>query len=117
MSSHNQPPRQIASNLLFLREGAPLRNPLIRLSESGAVLSIEQCEAPDAEPFTQFYAGIMVLEFPDAYKEAFEQLRSSSQPLDVALSSVVGRGSAVVVISGVDYERMVLTEGSKIKRL
>lgn len=66
MSSFVQPSRRIASNLLWTSRGL-LRNPVIGVAEDGCILSVDQCDAPDRLPGTEFYAGILAPGLIDAH--------------------------------------------------
>lgn len=37
-----------------------MRHPLVEVDERGTILRIDTCEAPDREPLTEFYAGILL---------------------------------------------------------
>lgn len=110
--------RKIASNLLWTPQGI-VRRPLVTFDAEGRVRSVEVCDAPDREPFTEFFAGLMVTGFPAAYREAFDRLRAcADEPLTEALARIAGCEEGVaVVISGLDYASMRLTERSSVARI
>ena len=67
--SSSVPPRRIASNWLWTPEGF-LRRPLVTLDDGGRILDVRTCDAPDREPFTEFYAGVLVAGFPSDWRGA-----------------------------------------------
>ncbi len=86
---------------------------------AGRVCAVEVCDAPDREPFTEFFAGLMVTGFPAAYREAFSRLQAcAGEPLFESLARIAGCEEGVaVVISGLDYASMRLTERSSVARI
>ena len=52
--------RKIASNKLLTREGL-LEHPLLEVDDAGHILSIRTSADPDREPFTEFYAGLLIV--------------------------------------------------------
>ena len=62
-SSAPRPSRRIASNLLWTPQGL-VRHPLLTLGADGRVLSAECCPDPDRLAATEFYAGLLVPDFP-----------------------------------------------------
>lgn len=110
-------PRKIASNLLWTPQGV-VPSPLVTLGADGRVLAVEQCPAPDRCAATEFYAGLFVPEFPAAFREAFERLRTDALPLPETLADCVpAPGGVPVIISGLDYDTLRLTSRSRIRRL
>lgn len=108
--------RRIASNLLWTPQGV-VRNPLVTFYGDGGGFLVERCSAPDRLPQTEFYAGMLVADFPQDYLSAFERLRESPEDLSELLPHTVMPGGVWVVISGLDYARMRLTPHSRIQRL
>ena len=90
-SSAPRPSRRIASNLLWTPQGL-VRHPLLTLGADGRVLSAEYCPDPDRLAATEFYAGLLVPDFPADYRAAFD-------------------------ISGLDYDSLRLTPQSQIRKL
>lgn len=107
--------RKIASNLLWTPQGI-VRNPMVTLSVGGSVCAVEVCDSPDNQPFTEFYAGLLVLDFPADYQTAFKWLRAQHQPLPELLPHLP-KGSAIVVLSGLNYTDLRLLSDSRIQRL
>lgn len=118
MNSSEQPLRRIASNRLWTPQGI-VPWPLVTLSADGRVLSVETCRDPDRRAGTEFYAGLLVEDFPADYRRGFDALRARiSEPLSVTLPTVVTPGRGVwVVLSGLDYATLRLTPQSRILRL
>lgn len=117
--SSSVPPRRIASNWLW-RDGRLSRDPLVELSADGSLLSCVRCEAPDREPFTEFYAGVLVAGFPSDWRGAFEWLRARRErPLAELLEALPrpDAGGVWVLLSGLDYASMRLTDRSRIRLL
>ncbi|MDE6624575.1 MAG: cytosine deaminase [Alistipes sp.] len=110
-------PRKIASNLLWTPQGV-VRSPLATLDADGRVLCVEQCPDPDRRAATEFYAGLLVAEFPAAFREAFERLKTDGRPLSESLAECVpAPGGVPVIISGLDYDTLLPTSRSRIRRL
>lgn len=59
-------PRRIASHGLLTDRGW-LRNPLVEIGPDGTILSVATCEHPDREPYTEFYAGMLLPGLVDAH--------------------------------------------------
>ena len=108
-SSAPRPSRRIASNLLWTPQGL-VRHPLLTLGADGRVLSAECCPDPDRLAATEFYAGLLVPDFPADY-------RAAALPLSELLPRIVTPGGALVVISGLDYDSLRLTPQSQIRKL
>lgn len=117
MNSSVQPfRRRIASNLLWTPEGL-VRRPLVTFFGEAGDFLVESCAAPDRLASTEFYAGLLVADFPAEYRTAFERLRASDEDLLTTLPQTVVEGGIWVVISGLDYATMRLTPQSRIQRL
>lgn len=118
MNSSGQPIRWIASNRLWTPQGL-LQNPLVTLAADGSVLSVDICSDPDRQPFTEFYAGILVLRFPADFRTVFAGLLLDTQtPLPEVLAALITPdGGIPVVISGVDYTTLSLTPLAQIRRI
>lgn len=118
MNSSEQPLRRIASNRLWT-SGGIVRWPLVTLSAEGRVLRIERCPDPDRRAGTEFYAGLLVGDFPADYRRAFDALLTRlSEPLTETLPPLLRPGEGVwVVLSGLDYATLRLTPQSRILRL
>lgn len=118
MNSSEQPLRRIASNRLWTPQGV-VSWPLVTLSADGRVLRVETCRDPDRRAGTEFYAGLLVCDFPADYRRAFDALLArSAEPLTVTLPPLLTPGCGVwVVLSGLDYATLRLTPQSQILRL
>lgn len=118
MNSSVPPIRRIASNLLWTAEGI-VRNPLLEVAADGTVCRAGTCDAPDRVPFAEFYAGLLVPGFPADWQQAFARIAAdAATPLDEQLRRLPpSPGGVLVVISGLDYERMLLTPDSRIRSL
>lgn len=92
-----------------------MRNPLVEFSPDGAIVSVVRCETPDREARTEFYAGVLVVGFPDDFRTVFATL-TADRPLFEQLAALPS-GGAVVVLSGLDYDRFYLTPESRIERV
>lgn len=92
-----------------------MRNPLLTVAGDGLVLCVESCAEPDSVPCVEFYSGMLVAEFPADWRGTFEAMKTRMEPLDELLRAVVPAPDGVlVVISGLDYDAMRLTERSQI---
>ena len=107
--------RRIASNLLWTPQGL-VRHPVVTFYGERDFL-VESCPAPDRLPATEFHAGLLVGDFPEDYRAAFERLRSDTDDLSTALPRVVVPHGIWVVLSGLDYAALRLTPHSRIQRL
>lgn len=72
---------------------------------------------PDRLAATEFYAGLLVPDFPADYRAAFDGMRAAALPLSELLPQAVTPGGVLVVISGLDYESLRLTPQSQIRKL
>ena len=100
-SSAPRPSRRIASNLLWTPQGL-VRHPLLTLGADGRVLSAESCPDPDRLAATEFYAGLLVPDFPADYRAAFDGMRAAALPLSELLPRIVTPGGALVEIMNED---------------
>lgn len=122
MNSSVPPFRRIASNRLWTPAGV-VRNPVVEVASDGRILSVESLADPDRLPLTEFYAGLLVPAFPDDYRAAFAALLARrDRPLAELLSELIPadgalRGGALVVISGLDYATLRLTDRAEIRLL
>lgn len=107
--------RRIASNLLWTPQGL-VRRPLVTFYGDGTYL-VETCAVPDRLPATEFYAGMLVADFPADYRRAFERLRAAEDDLSATLPQTVVEGGIWVVLSGLDYAALRLTPQSRIQPL
>lgn len=127
MNSCVPPFRKIASNGLWTPDGV-MRHPLVTLSGEGCVIATTECVDPDRQPFTEFYAGLLVADFPVDYRTAFDELRAvcgtvpqtsdvaGALSLDEALRHVVpAEPGCLVVLSGLEYAPLRLTPQSRIR--
>lgn len=113
--------RKIASNLLWQPQGV-VRNPLVTLSPEGRITAAAVCPEPDRQAGTEFYAGLLVPDFPADFRTAFARMQSEARHGGPALSEqlaalVPAAGGIPVVISGIDYAAMRLTDRAQIRSL
>lgn len=110
--------RRIASNLLWTPRGL-VRNPLAELAPDGRVLRLHTCAEPDREACTAFHPGVLVPGFPADFRAAFDRLLAEADtPLPELLARLGTHDDGVtVVLSGLDYDTMRLTQRSRIRRL
>jgi hypothetical protein len=117
MNSSGAPIRRIAANLMWRPEGL-VRNPLAEIGPDGRILRVDACPDPDRQPCTEFYAGLLVADFPADWRETFERLLSQSDtPLPELLARLPRQRGVPVAISGLDYATMRLTPRARIRRL
>ena len=107
--------RKIASNLLLDRGGLH-RDPLVELDAEGQLSSVRFVPHPDREPFTEFYAGLLVVGL-----EGFDpaQLQADhTTPLPELLAPYLHPDSRrVVLLTGLDYDRLTATDRTRIHLL
>ncbi len=109
------PLRKIASNLLWTPRGI-FRHPLVEVAEDGRIAAVSSCSDPDRLPFVEFRPGLLVPDFPRDFRAAFRSL-----PVDLPLTRslppllVPGRG-LLVVLSGLDYDSLMLTPAARIDK-
>lgn len=72
---------------------------------------------PDRLAATEFYAGLLVADFPADFRPAFERMRAEGGDLAELLPRMVVEGGVWVVISGLDYAALRLTPQSRIRPL
>lgn len=110
--------RRIAAHLLWT-PGGIVRHPVAEVGEHGDVRWIGSSADPDREPFTAFFAGLLVPDFPRDFRAVFARLQMQPDiSLAEVLSAVVTPGCGVpVVISGLDYETLRLTPHSRIMKV
>ncbi len=83
--SSSVPLRRVAANRLWTPEGV-LRNPLVEWGADGRIRRITTCGEPDRLAGTEFYAGLLVVEFPADFRTAFARLQAQPEvPLTEAL--------------------------------
>lgn len=116
------PCRKIASNLLLTAAGDLVRAPLVCLSAEGRLLAVHRTgEAAEADrsPFTEFYAGLLVPHFPADWRDRFEALRGDrTTPLPQLLAPLLlPEGGVLLLLSGLDYGRLTLTDRSVIRQI
>lgn len=107
--------RKIASNLLLDRSGLH-RDPLVELDEEGQFASVRLVPHPDREPFTEFYAGLLVVGL-----EGFDPATLSADrttPLPELLAPYLHPESRrAVLLTGLDYDRLTATDRTRIHLL
>ncbi len=103
--------RRIASNLLF--DGRRLlRNPLVCLTDEGQVSEICTTDAPDREPFTEFYAGLLVVGLDDAALPSLLADHTTPIPDLLAPHTNPARGR-LTHLTGLDYTTLRFTPESR----
>ncbi len=110
--------RRIAASLLWTPRGL-VRRPVVEIGACGDVRRVGSSDDPDREPFTAFFAGLLVFDFPQDFRGAFARLQAQPKvPLAESLPAVVTPGCGVpVVISGLEYDGLRLTPHSRIMRV
>ena len=107
--------RRIASNLLLDSRGLH-RNPLVELDDGGGFVSVRCEPQPDREPFTEFYAGLLVVGL-----EGFDpaQLHADrTTPLPELLTPHLNPDNRrVVLLTGLDYDRLTTTDRTRLHLL
>lgn len=95
-----------------------VRNPLAEVADDGRVVRVAACPDPDRQPCTEFYAGLLVADFPADWRGTFDRLLSESDtPLPEQLARLPRQRGVLVAISGLDYATMRLTSRARIRRL
>ncbi len=98
-----------------------VRNPLVGFDSSGCAVEILSCDEPDRKPFTEFYAGLMVLDFPVRWRETFSaMMQRRDKPLEELLEEIVlptSETTCTVIISGMEYSPLRLTAQSEIVKI
>lgn len=103
--------RRIASNLLF--DGRQLlHNPLVHLTDEGLVSEIRTTDTPDREPFTEFYAGLLVVGLDDAVLPSL--LTDHTTPLlDLLAPHTNPARGRLTHLTGLDYTALRFTPESR----
>lgn len=107
--------RKIASNLLLDRGGLH-RDPLVELDEEGQLASVRFVSHPDREPFTEFFAGLLVVGL-EGFNPA--QLQADhTTPLPELLAPYLHPESRrAVLLTGLNYDRLTATDRTRIHLL
>ncbi|MFI3317743.1 MAG: hypothetical protein SNH88_00965 [Rikenellaceae bacterium] len=103
--------RKIASNLALV-EGAVIKNPLLTIDHNEVIIAIDRWERVDSTPYCEFYSGLIFGSYQPYTPEPIAPLLAQ---LPRALK--VGTSCQLYLLSGIDYERMQLTEHSQVERL
>ena len=106
--------RKIASNKLLNRDGLLLLNPLVELDEQGLIMQITTTCSPDCEPFTEFYAGLLVV---GLNKMLAAEVMQSTQPLTEWLPSRLTDNSELWLLSSLDFQTLRPTPQTHIQRI
>ena len=113
----NKPHRRIAAHRLWTPQGV-VEHPVVTLSPEGRIAALETAADPDRMAATEFRAGVLVPDFPADYRAAFaELLREGGSLAELLPARVPAPGGRWVVICGLDYAEMRLTEQSRIDLL
>lgn len=101
------PGRRIAAHWLWTPQGL-VHHPVVTLAADGGPAAVEVCAEPDRLAATEFYAGLLIFDFPADYAAAFAALCRDGRPLPELLPRLLaGRCPAdegcTVVVSGLDY--------------
>lgn len=105
--------RKIASNKALTHQGV-IDNPLVELDERGVVVRITRCETPDREPFTEHYAGLLVVGLDDALQK---ELLSRHDPLPDWLPERLPQQGELYLVTGLDYHSLCTTPHTTFRRL
>lgn len=110
--------RRIAASLLWTPRGI-VRHPLVEIAGDGRVRFVASCPDPDRQPFVEFRAGLLVPDFPEDFRRAFERLQAQPEAaLSETLPALVVPGQGIpVVISGLDYSDLRLTPAARIEKI
>ena len=86
----------------------------MELSDEGCVLAVGRCSTPDREPFTEFYAGVLVVGL--SCEAVAAVAHDHTTPLAELLPPLVDPTSErLVLLSGLDYQTMCLTERTVVR--
>ncbi len=105
--------RRIASNKLLTREGI-LEHPLLEVDDTGCILSIRTTSDPDREPFTEFYAGLLVV---GLNAELVERTKKDNASLLDTLPSLLHPNEGLYLVTGIDYRTLQPTPAMQFLRL
>ena len=89
-------------------------NPLVELDEAGRVVQVTFTAAPDREPFTEFYAGLLVVGLDNVHTE---ELLHCLQPLTEWLPSRLTDSSELYLLTGLDFRTLCTTPQTRIQRI
>lgn len=87
-------------------------NPLIELDERGLVVRITRCESPDREPFTEHYAGLLVVGLDEAL---CKELPMRREPLTAWLPDRLGSLPTLHLVTGLDYPSLCPTPRTTLR--
>lgn len=89
-------------------------HPIVTLDEQGEVIEVCRSEAPDREPFTEFYAGLLVIGLRE---ELIPGLQKSREPLTKWLPALLTDRQTLYLITGLDYPTLTPTPNTRIQPL
>lgn len=89
-------------------------HPLVTLDKQGEVVEVRCSEAPDREPFTEFYAGVLVLGLEE---EQIPELPKSREPLTKWLPALLTDRQTLYLLTGLDYPTLTPTPNTRIQPL
>ncbi len=87
-------------------------HPLVTLDEQGEVVEVCRSEAPDREPFTEFYAGVLVLGLEE---ELIPELPKRREPLAERLPGLLTDRQTLHLLTGLDYPTLTPTPDLRIQ--
>lgn len=109
--------RRIAAHWLWTPQGL-VRRPVVTLTAAGRPASVASCAEPDRLAATEFYAGLLIFDFPAAWAADFGSLRRCGRPLlELLREAVPAPDGCTVVLSGLDYASFALTPQAQLRRL
>lgn len=115
--SHPHRFRRIAAHRLWRPQGV-VAHPVVTLTPEGRIAAVETAADPDRIASTEFYAGILVPDFPADYRQAFAAMQQRGGSLAELLPHCVpAEAGRWVVISGIDYATLRLTAQARIAAL
>lgn len=89
-------------------------HPLVTLGEQGEVVAVRSTENPDREPFTEFYAGLLVLGLTE---ELIRQLPKNREPLEKWLPALLTDQPTLHLVTGLDPTTLCPTPRIRVRRL
>lgn len=89
-------------------------SPLVTLNEQGLVVQVTNTSAPDREPFTEFYAGLLVVGLNEMLAA---EVMQSTQPLTEWLPSRLTDNSELWLLSSLDFQTLRPTPQTHIQRI
>lgn len=91
-------------------------SPLVELAADGRVVAVRRCPAPDREPFTEFYGGVLLLGLDE--EVALPLLAERTTPIAKLFAPHLDPMRRTLhLLTGLDYRQQCCTALTRLQRL